>query len=96
MLPVMSPFDTMPALYLIVPAGRLEGAALPTVLNKKSRLKRKTTWGVDQECFIGQDELTLRENEFDEELFYKEAIAMVYTIVRLAHSMIFNLMPLEQ
>lgn len=59
---------------------------MPVVLNKKSRLKRKTTWSLDEESFVGHDELILREDEFDEELFFKEAISMVYTIVRMAHS----------
>ncbi|VDB91413.1 unnamed protein product [Peniophora sp. CBMAI 1063] len=66
--------------------GRIEGAALPTVLNKKSRLKRQTTWTLHEDDFLGHNGISLREEEFDEELFFKEAIAMVYMIVRMAHS----------
>ncbi|VDC02770.1 unnamed protein product [Peniophora sp. CBMAI 1063] len=80
--------DTLSDIYREVnhAAGRIEGAALPTLLNKKSRLKRKTTWTIDETSFFGHDELVLSEDEFDEELFFKEAISMVYTIVRMAHS----------
>ncbi|VDB90253.1 unnamed protein product [Peniophora sp. CBMAI 1063] len=80
--------DTLTDIYLAVnhAAGRLEGAALPTLLNKKSRLKRKTTWAMDETNFVGRDEIVLREEDFDEELFFKEAISMLYTIVRMAHS----------
>ncbi|KZV61150.1 hypothetical protein PENSPDRAFT_671199 [Peniophora sp. CONT] len=80
--------DTLSDIFLEVnhAAGRIEGAALPAVLNKKSRLKRKTTWSLDEKSFIGHDEIVLREDEFDEELFFKEAISMVYLIVRMAHS----------
>ncbi|VDC05818.1 unnamed protein product [Peniophora sp. CBMAI 1063] len=80
--------DTLSDIYREVnhAAGRIEGAALPAILNKKSRLKRKTTWTVDEASFVGRDELILDEGEYDEELFFKEAISMVYSIVRMAHS----------
>ncbi|KZV68683.1 hypothetical protein PENSPDRAFT_687030 [Peniophora sp. CONT] len=80
--------DTLANIYLEVnhAAGRIEGAALPAVLNRKSRLKRKTTWSMSEASFVGHDEIVLKEEEFDEELFYKEAISMVYLIVRMAHS----------
>ncbi|VDB84680.1 unnamed protein product [Peniophora sp. CBMAI 1063] len=89
--------DTLADIYREVnhAAGRIEGAALPTILNKKSRLKRKTTWTVDDASFVGRDELVLSEDEYEEELFFKEAIAMVYTIVRMAHSNISSFRDLD-
>ncbi|VDB94417.1 unnamed protein product [Peniophora sp. CBMAI 1063] len=89
--------DVLTDIYLEVnhAAGRIEGAALPTVLEKKSRLKRKTTWALHEDDFLGRDGILLRADEFDEELFFKEAIAMVYTIVRMAHSNISNYRDLD-
>ncbi|VDB96047.1 unnamed protein product [Peniophora sp. CBMAI 1063] len=67
--------------------GQLDEEAYPAMLQAKSRLKRKITYRIiPQEHFMGRDELLLDVAAWDEEVFYAEAIPMVYRIVTTAHA----------
>ena len=70
----------------MVSSGQLDEDAYPAMLQAKSRLKRKITYRIQpQDHFIGRDELLLDSSAWDEEVFYSEAIPMVYRIVTTAH-----------
>ncbi|VDB96118.1 unnamed protein product [Peniophora sp. CBMAI 1063] len=81
--------ETLKSLFGVVnrATGQLDEDAYPAMLQAKSRLKRKITYRIQpQEHFVGRDELRLDSALWDEEVFYKEAIPMVYRIVTTAHA----------
>ncbi|VDC00262.1 unnamed protein product, partial [Peniophora sp. CBMAI 1063] len=81
--------ETLKALFGTVnrATGQLDEDAYPAMLQAKSRLKRKITYRIQpQEHFVGRNELLLDASAWDEEVFYKEAIPMVYRIVTTAHA----------